>query len=86
VSAGLQNQDLSYPFIAEILCRVHGLSPGGISVALCMYWVPSSVGLAGNSAADIAAKAALLLAVSNLNVPHSDSNSLLSLFCLFNGT
>jgi hypothetical protein len=64
----LQNQDLSHPLIAEILCHVHSLISGGVSVVI--MWVPSDVGLAGISAADIAAEAALLLAVSNLTVAH----------------
>ena len=40
-------------------------------------WVLSHVGLAGNSVADIAAKAALLLPISNLPVPPSDFCSLI---------
>jgi len=40
------------------------LISGGFSVVF--LWVPSHVGLAGNSAADSAAKDALLLPVSNL--------------------
>jgi len=54
---------------------VHGILSGGISVVF--MWVPSNVGLAGNLAADSAAKAALILPVSNLTVPDSDYNSLL---------
>jgi len=51
----LQKRDLSHPLIAEILSRVHGLLSLGIKVVF--MWVPSHVGLAGNSAADTAAKA-----------------------------
>jgi hypothetical protein len=54
---------------------VHDLISGGIRVIF--LWVPSHVGLAGNSATDIAAKAAHLLPVSNLTVPYSDYNLLI---------
>jgi len=54
---------------------VHGLISNGTSVVF--MWVPSHVGLAGNLAADSAAKAALLLLVSSLPVPHSDYKSLI---------
>jgi len=67
----LQNRDLLHPLIAEILCRVHGLISDGSSVVF--MWVPGHVGLAGISAADSAAKYALLLPVSSLTVPHAIS-------------
>ena len=61
----LKNRDLSHPVIADILCRVHILSRG---TQVAFMWVPSHVGLAGNSAADIAAKAALLLPISGTDL------------------
>jgi len=66
---------LSHPLIAEILCHVHGILSGGISVG--SMWIPSDSGVAVNSAADIAAKAALLLPVSNLTVPRLNYHSLI---------
>ena len=71
----LKSRDLSHPLIADILCRVHVLLSRGAQVAF--MWVPSHVGLAGNSAADIAAKAALFLPISNLPVAPSDFCSLI---------
>ena len=71
----LKNRDLSHPLIADILCRVHVLLSRGAQVSF--MWVPSRVGLAGNSAADIAAKASLLLPISNLPAPPSDFCSLI---------
>jgi len=45
-------------------------------------WVPGYVGLVDDSAADSAAKDALLLPVSSLTVPHCDYKSLISLQAL----
>ena len=65
----LKNRNVSHTLIADILCRVHVLLSRGAQVAF--MWVPCHVGLAGNSAADIAAKTSLL-PISNLPVPPSD--------------
>jgi len=39
--------------------------------SIVVVWIPGYVGLADNSAADSTAKAALLMPVSSLTVPHS---------------
>ena len=66
----MRSLDVSHPLIAKILCCVHEILVPGVRL-VCM-WVSSHVGLASNSAADTAAKAALHNPVSNLTLPHSD--------------
>ena len=61
---------MSRPLIAEVLCCIHKMLLAGAT--LVFMWVPSHVGLAGHSAADTAAKAAVLLPISNLTLPYSD--------------
>ena len=61
---------MSHPLIAEVLCCIHKMLLAGAT--LVFMWVPSRVGLAGNSAADTAAKAVVLMPISNLTLPYSD--------------
>ena len=59
---------MSRPLIAGVLCCIHKmLLAGATHVFIC-----SHVGMAGNSAADTAAKAAALMPISNLTLPYSD--------------
>ena len=46
--------------------------------SITFVWVPSHIGIAGNTAADATAKAALNLPMANTQIPHSDLKSLVS--------
>jgi ribonuclease HI len=74
----IQNKNLQSPLILEICNLVHKLFISGNSI--CFMWVPSHIGIAGNSLADYEAKAALSLPVSNLPVPYSDFNALIKIY------
>jgi hypothetical protein len=71
---------MSRPVIGEVLSCIHRMLLAGGELAF--VWVPSGVGLAENSAADIAAKAALLLPISNLALSHTDYSPLIRTYVL----
>ena len=79
-SQGMRNRDMSRPVIAQVSSCIHRMLLAGGE--LVFIWVPSYVGLAGNSAADIAVKAALLLPISNLSLPHTDYSPLIRTYVL----
>lgn len=66
----IQNMNLHNPLILDICNRIHRLIVSGSSI--CFIWIPSHIGISGNSLADSEAKAALQLPVSKLPVPHTD--------------
>lgn len=66
----IDNRNLQNPLILQISNRIHDLLKSGTE--LCFMWVPSHVGLSGNSAADASAKDALSLPSTRGAVPYSD--------------
>jgi ribonuclease HI len=72
----IENRDLRNPLILKILEHLNlNLSSG---YTITFVWVPSHIGIAGNTAADATAKAALCLPVSDINIPHTDFKTLVS--------
>ena len=63
----IENHKLNHPLVLEIVVRVRRLLSDGKQ--LVFMWLPSHVGIAGNSAVDAAAKAVLNLPESTIVVP-----------------
>jgi ribonuclease HI len=76
----IQNKRWDNSIILNILNSVHKLITSGTYVVF--IWLPSHVGIQGNTDADTAAKAALALPVSGLEVPHTDYKPLVQLYSL----
>ncbi len=74
----LENRKLLSPVILEILEFVNQLVSSGYNITF--IWVPSHIGIAGNTAADASAKAALCLSPSVLTVPYSDFKPLITTY------
>jgi ribonuclease HI len=66
----MEGHKLNHPLILDIVVRTHHLISTGKRIIF--LWIPSHIGIAGNSAADAAAKAALTLPESDLSIPYSD--------------
>ena len=58
------------PIVLDILTRVHNMIADGKTV--CFVWVPSHIGIRGNTQADAAAKVARLFPDVGFKVSHSD--------------
>lgn len=66
----IQYKNLHNPIILDICNKIHKLIASGNSI--CFIWIPSHIGISGNSLADCEAKAALQLPASSLPVPYTD--------------
>jgi ribonuclease HI len=62
VSSNLEN-----PLVVEILERVH--QQLHVDRRITFVWVPSNIGIAGNTAVDAVAKAGVSLPISNAEIP-----------------
>ena len=76
----IQNKRLDNPIIRNILNSVHKLIISGTYIVF--IWLPSHVGIQGNTDADTAAKDALSLPVSGRKVPHTDFKPLIQSYAL----
>jgi len=68
------------PLILKILKDHNQLINSGKYITFC--WIPSHVGIRGNEDADIAAKAGLDVAITNITFPVSDLSTCVSQLCV----
>jgi hypothetical protein len=69
------SRNLENPLV-EILEHVH--QQLHLDRRVTFVWVPSHIGIAGNTAVDAVAKAGVSLPVSHADIPHTDSTPLIS--------
>jgi ribonuclease HI len=72
----IENRNWSNPNVLEILIKLHHLVSSGISITF--MWIPSHIGIRGNTAADTAAKLALSSTITDCKVPYSDFKPLIN--------
>ena len=72
VLRSLKNVDHRNPLIQQILRKYNYLSAFK-EIVFC--WLPSHTNIRGNELADLEAKSALSLSITNLKIPHSDFKS-----------
>ena len=65
------------PLIQQILKKYYYLS---VSKDIVFCWLPSHVNIRGNELADLEAKSALSLVITNFKIPHSDFKSNIRLY------
>jgi ribonuclease HI len=73
-----ENQNLQNPVVLGIIERLHKLLSYGLKISF--VWVPSHIGVAGNTAAEATAKAAPSLQLSETTVPYSDFKPLVAVY------
>ena len=69
VLQSLNNRHIENPLLLDILLKHNDLAELN-NIVFC--WLPSHVGIKGNEKADIAAKSALALHISDLKIPYTD--------------
>ena len=74
----IENRNLHNPLVMNICNKIHKLITSGNSI--CFIWIPSHIGISGNTLADSEAKAALQLPISNTPVPYTDFISLIKTY------
>lgn len=72
----IDNRNLQNTLVVDILERIHEQST--LNRKITFVWVPSHIGIAGNTAADAIAKSAVNLQISNIQIPYTDFKPLVS--------